>query len=50
MKVESSIKENCISTTVEPITDTNEIIQAICEWNGITLSDFKNVTGIWHEI
>ena len=47
MKVESSIKENYSSTTVKPITDTEEVIKAICEWNGISLDDFKNKVG-WY--
>ena len=53
MKVESSIKENYTSTTIEPITDTNEIIKAICEWNGISSEEFKavvgNVTKVWQD-
>lgn len=45
MKVESSIQENLISTTTQPITDTEEIISAICEWNEITREEFNSV--IW---
>lgn len=45
MKVESSIKENFSTTTVEPIKDTDKVIQAICEWNGITLDAFKESVG-----
>lgn len=44
MKVESSIKENCASTTIEPLKDMDWIIQAICEWNNISLEQFKEVT------
>lgn len=44
MKVESSIKENYSSTTIEPITDTEEIIKAICEWNGIIIDEFRAKT------
>ena len=44
MKVESSIKENCVSTTTQPITDTEECIKAICEWNNISINDFRNIT------
>lgn len=46
MKVESSIKENYSSTTIQPLTKTEEIIQAICEWNGITVDDFRWV--VWN--
>lgn len=42
MRTEGRIKENLISTTIQPITDVEEIINAICEWNGITLADFKS--------
>ena len=45
MKVESSIKENYSSTTVEPITNTEQIIPIICEWNGISVADFKRI--VW---
>ena len=45
MKVQSSIKENYSSTTVEPIKDVDECIKAICEWNGISLEQFKQV--VW---
>ena len=45
MKTESSIKENCLSTTVEPIKDVEKCIEIICEWNGITVSEFRNV--VW---
>ena len=44
MKVESSIKENYSSTTTEPITDTDECIKVICEWNDISLERFKEIT------
>lgn len=44
MRVESSIKENYSSTTVEPITDIDECIKVICEWNGISLGRFKEIT------
>lgn len=44
MKVQSSIKENYSSTTVEPIKDTDECIKVICEWNGISLERFKEIT------
>jgi hypothetical protein len=44
MKVESSIKENCVSTTTQPITDTEECIKAICEWNNISIDEFRNIT------
>jgi len=44
MKVENSIKENYSSTTVEPITDIDKVIEAICEWNGISLGQFKDAT------
>lgn len=50
MKVESSIKENYSSTTTPPLTNVDEIINAICEWNGITLNDFKSLTGAFREI
>lgn len=46
MKVENSIKQNTISTTQEPITNTEEIIKAICEWNGITVSEFDDK--VWY--
>lgn len=45
MKVENSIKENLISTTTQPITKMADIIKAICEWNGITEQQFKDVVG-----
>lgn len=45
MKVESSIKENYSTTTTKPTTNTEEIIQAICEWNGTTIDDFRRV--VW---
>ena len=44
MKVESSIKENCVSTTTQPITDTEECIKAICEWNNISIDEFRAIT------
>ena len=44
MRVESSIKENYSSTTTEPITDVDECIKAICEWNNISLERFKEIT------
>lgn len=50
MKVESSIRENYSSTTTPPITNVDEIINAICEWNGITLNDFKFLTWTFREI
>ena len=46
MRVESSIKENLVSSTIQPLTNIDEIITAICEWNGITLEQFKNK--VWH--
>lgn len=48
MKVESSIKENYSTTTVEPITDIDQVIQVICEWNGISLEEFKGI--VWNYI
>jgi len=45
MKVESSIKENCVSTTQQPITDSEECIKAICEWNGILIDEFREI--VW---
>lgn len=45
MKVESTIKENCVNTTTEPLKNTEEIINAICEWNGITLDNFRHI--VW---
>lgn len=50
MKVENSIKENLISTTTEPITDTEEIIKAICEWNGMIYDDFTRVVGRFDKV
>ena len=50
MKVESSIKENYSSTTTEPITDIAGIVQAICEWNWITRTQFLDITGAFREI
>ena len=46
MKTESSIKENIVSTTTQPITNYDEIIKAICEWNWITENNFKEK--VWH--
>lgn len=46
MKVENSIKEKLISTTIKPLTNLSEIIDAICEWNSISLEDFKRV--VWN--
>ena len=46
MKVENFIKENLISTTTPPLTNYDEIIQAICDWNGITLWQFKDK--VWY--
>lgn len=48
MKVASEIKENYASTTVKPTTDSEEIIQAICDWNWITLDDFKSIIWDYH--
>lgn len=48
MKVESSIKENSISSTTPPIKNTEEIIDIICQWNWITIGDFKNKTWPYH--
>ena len=45
MLVESSIKEVCENTTTQPITDTEEIIKIICEWNGIIIDEFRQV--VW---
>lgn len=45
MKVESSIKESYSTTTTEPLTKTADIIEAICEWNEISLDDFKYI--VW---
>ena len=45
MKVESSIKESYSTTNVEPVKSTEEIIKAICEWNEISLDDFKHI--VW---
>ncbi len=45
MKVESSIRENLISTTAQPLTKVNDIISVICEWNEITPEQFRNA--IW---
>lgn len=42
MITESSIKETLISTTTEPITDMDAIIDAICRWNWIPLNEFKD--------
>lgn len=54
MKVESSIKENYASTPIKPITDTEECIKAICEWNNISLEQFKekvcNYSLLWKDI
>lgn len=44
MKVESSIKESYTSTTTEPIKNIDDIINIICEWNGISLEQFKEIT------
>lgn len=50
MKVESSIKENLISSTTQPLTKMDDIIDAICEWNGITLAQFKEKIGTFSKI
>lgn len=46
MKVENSIKENLISSTTPPLTNYDDIIQAICDWNWITLWQFKDE--VWY--
>lgn len=48
MLTENSIKENLVSTTIQPITDTDEIIKIICEWDGITLGQFKDKVGSYY--
>lgn len=48
MKTVSSISENIISTTTPPITDMEEIIKAICEWNEMTVDSFKSSIWSYH--
>lgn len=50
MKTESSIKENLVSTTTPPITDIDECIKAICEWNNISLDEFKRIVGDYAKV
>lgn len=50
MKVESSIKETTINTTTPPKKDMNEIIDIICEWNGITKSRFSEIVWPYNHI
>lgn len=50
MKVESSIKETTINTTTPPKKDMNEIIDIICQWNGITKNRFSEIVWPYNHI
>lgn len=50
MRVESSIKETTINTTMAPTKDVNAIIDIICKWNGITRSRFNEIVWPYNHI